>query len=247
VPRRAAPEPPQGAPQIARDHPEFLAGARASLPLLLGVAPFGLVTGVAMAAAGVPAAAAIAMSVLVFAGASMLAATQLLAAQAPVAVIVATAFVINLRFMMYSASMRLHLAELPLAQRLLVALLLADNPYAVSASRFAQQPGMRGKLAWYLGISAPVWLVWQIAVAAGVLAGAQLPAAWKLEFAAPLAFIAISVPFLHGKAMLAAALAAGLVAVLAHGLPLRLGLVTAAIAGIAAGLIAESLSQGRAA
>lgn len=228
-------------------HPEFLAGARASLPLLLGVAPFGLVTGVAMAAAGVPAVAAIAMSVLVFAGASMLAATQLLAAQAPVAVIVATAFVINLRFMMYSASMRLHLADLPLAQRLLVALLLADNPYAVSASRFAQQPKMRGKLAYYLGVSAPVWLAWQIAVAAGVLAGARLPAAWKLEFAAPLAFIAISVPLLHGRAMFAAALAAGLVAVLAHGLPLRLGLVTAAIAGIAAGLIAESPSPGRAA
>ncbi|MCX7961019.1 MAG: AzlC family ABC transporter permease [Burkholderiales bacterium] len=215
------------------------------MPLLLGVAPFGLVTGVAMAAAGIPALAAIAMSVLVFAGASMLAAAQLLAAHAPVAVIVATAFVVNLRFAMYSASMRAHFAHLPLAQRALVALLLADNPYALSASRFARHPDRPGKLAYYLGVSLPVWLVWQATVAVGVLAGARLPAAWKLEFAAPLAFIAISVPLLSASPMLAAALVAGAVAVLAHGLPLRLGLLTAAAAGIGAGLLVESLGARR--
>jgi predicted branched-subunit amino acid permease len=211
------------------------------------VAPFGLVTGVAMAAGGVPPLEAIAMSVLVFAGASMLAATQLLAAAAPVALVVATALVINLRFMMYSASMRVHLAGLPLRWKLLVAYLLADNPYAASIARYAHHADARGKLAYYLGVSIPVWAGWQVAVAAGVLAGARLPAAWKLEFAAPLAFIAISVPLLRDRAMTAAAACAGAVAVLAHALPLRLGLILAALAGIGAGALVEGLARRRAA
>jgi predicted branched-subunit amino acid permease len=82
-------------------------------------------------------------------------------------------------------------------------------------------------------------VVWQAAVLAGALVGAGLPASWRLEFAAPLAFIAISVPLLRDRAMVLAALAAGATVVLAHGLPLRLGLALAAVAGIATGLLAE--------
>ncbi len=220
---------------------DFLAGLRASLPLLLGVAPFGLVTGVAMSAGGIPPLVAMATSVLVFAGASMLAMTQLFAEAAPAAVIVATALFINLRFMMYSASIRPHLAGLPLRWRALIAYLLADNPYAVCIARFSAHPddSHGRKLSYYLGVSVPIWLAWQAAVGAGVAAGAQLPAAWKLEFAAPLAFIAISVPLLRDRAMVAAAGCAGVAAVLAHPLPFKLGLALAAAAGIAAGLLAE--------
>jgi predicted branched-subunit amino acid permease len=221
------------------DRPAFAAGVRASLPVLPGIAPFGMICGVAMVAGGIPPLAAVLMSLVVFAGASMLAASQLLAAGAPVALVVATAFFINLRFMMYSASVRLHLGGLPLRWRLLVAYLLADNPYALCMARFADHPDDRGKPGFYLGATVPVWLCWQAAVIAGVLLGAGLPAAWKLEFAAPLAFIAISVPLLRDRAMVAAALAAGATVVLAHALPLRTGLMLAALAGIAAGLLAE--------
>jgi 4-azaleucine resistance transporter AzlC len=221
------------------DRAAIAAGTRASLPVLLGVAPFGMICGVAMAAGGIAPLTAVLMSVFVFAGASMLAATQLLAAGAPVALVVLTAFFINLRFMMYSASMRLHLGDQPLGWRLLVAYLLADNPYALALARFTDHPADRHKLAFYLGVSVPVWLCWQLAVVAGVLVGARLPAAWQLEFAAPLAFIAISVPLLRDRAMIAAAAAAGVTVVLTHGLPLRLGLLVASLAGIAAGLLAE--------
>lgn len=197
------------------DRPAFAAGTRASLPVLLGIAPFGMICGVAMVAGGIPPLAAVLMSVVVFAGASMLAASQLLAAGVPVALVVVTAFFINLRFMMYSASIRPHLGGLPLGWRLPVAYLLADNPYALCMARFADHPEDKGKLGFYLGATLPVWLCWQLAVVAGVLVGARLPAVWKLEFAA------------------------GATVVLAHGLPLRLGLMLAALAGIAAGVLAE--------
>jgi len=197
------------------------------------------VTGVAVAAGGIGPLEALAMSVIVFAGASMLAAMQLLAADAPVALIVLTALFINLRFMMYSASLRQHLGALPLRWKLPLAYMLADNPYALCIARFADHPADTHKLEFYLGVSGTVWLVWQLAVLAGALVGAGLPASWRLEFAAPLAFIAISVPLLRDRAMVAAALAAAATVVLLHGLPLRLGLVLAAVAGIAAGLLTE--------
>src|SRR5687767_8270479 len=112
-------------------HPEFRHGLKASLPLLIAVAPFGLVTGVAMAAGGIPPLEAMAMSVLVYAGASMLAATQLIVEGAPAFVIVLAAFVVNLRLFMYSASIRPYLVGEPLGRKLVVSYALVDNPYAL--------------------------------------------------------------------------------------------------------------------
>lgn len=222
---------------------EFRAGLRASLPLLIAVGPFGLVTGVAMAAGGIPPLEAMAMSVLVYAGAAMLAATQLIAEGAPALVVVLAAFIVNLRLFMYSASIRPHFAGEPLARRLLVSYALVDNPYALFIQRFGTHPGAPGKFDYFLGLAIPIWICWQAMVGAGLAVGAQLPAAWKLEFAAPLAFIAMTIPFLRSKPLVAAAISAGATAVLAHGLPLRLGLALAATLGIAVGVLFEKFSK----
>jgi predicted branched-subunit amino acid permease len=93
----------------------------------------------------------------------------------------------------------------------------------------------------------PIWLCWQATVGIGLAAGSRLPAAWKLEFAAPLAFIAMTIPFLRGRPMLAAAVSAGITAVLANALPLKLGLALAALVGIATGMLTESLQKTKAA
>jgi predicted branched-subunit amino acid permease len=226
--------------QLART--EFHAGLRASLPLLVAVGPFGLVTGVAMAAGGIPPLQAMAMSVLVYAGASMLAATQLIAEGAPALVVVLAAFIVNLRLFMYSASIRPYFAGEPLGRKLLVSYALVDNPYALFIQRFGAHPDAPGKFDYFFGLSIPIWLCWQAAVGAGLAVGAQLPAAWQLEFAAPLAFIAMTIPFLRDRPLVAAAISAGATAVLAHGLPLRLGLALAAVVGICFGLLFESLA-----
>ena len=220
---------------------EFRAGLRASLPLLIAVGPFGLVTGVAMSAGGIPPLQGMAMSVLVYAGAAMLAATQLIAEGAPALVIVLAAFIVNLRLLMYSASIRPHFAHEPLGRRLLVSYALVDNPYALFIQRFGPHPAATGKFDYFVGLSIPIWICWQAAVGAGLLVGNQLPAAWKLDFAAPLAFVAMSIPLLRDKPMVAAAVSAGITAVFAHGLPLRSGLALAAVAGIAVGLLAEKI------
>ena len=137
---------------------EFQAGLRAGLPLLIAVGPFGLVTGVAMAAAGIPTFEAMAMSVLVYAGASMLAAAQLIAAGAPALVVVFAAFIVNLRLFMYSASIRPYFAGEPLYRRLLVSYALVDNPYALFIQRFGPHPEAAGKFEYFAGLAIPVWL-----------------------------------------------------------------------------------------
>jgi len=198
-----------------------------------------------MAAGGIPPLEAMAMSIFVYAGASMLAATQLIAAGAPALVVVLAAFIVNLRLFMYSASIRPHFAGEPLRRKLLVSYALVDNPYALFIQRFGTHPQAPGKFEYFAGLGIPIWICWQATVAIGIAAGAKLPAAWKLDFAAPLAFIAMTIPFLRGRPMLAAALSAGATAVLAHGLPLRLGLVFAAVVGIASGVLTERISEDR--
>ena len=95
------------------------------------------------------------------------------------------------------------------------------------------------KLAYFLGSATLIWIFWQLAVGAGILAGAELPATWRLEFAAPLAFVAMSIPLLRDRAMVGAALAAGITVIAAQGLPLRLALVAAALTGITAGMLLD--------
>ena len=222
---------------------EFNAGLRAGLSLLVAVAPFGLVTGVAMAASGIPPLEAMAMSVLVYAGASMLAAAQLIAEGAPALVVVFAAFIVNLRHVMYSAALRPHFAHDTLFRRITVSYLLVDNVFAMAIARFDNRPQAEGKFAYVLGNSLPVWVTWQVTVGLGLLVGNQLPAAWKLEFAAPLAFIAMSIPLLRDRAMVAAAVSAGLTAVALHTMPLKLGLAVAATVGIVIGVWFEGLSR----
>ena len=70
---------------------------------------------------------------------------------APLALIVLTALFINLRFMMYSASLRQHLGHLPLRWKLPLAYMLADNPYALCIARFTDHPADPHKFEFYLG------------------------------------------------------------------------------------------------
>jgi len=189
-----------------------------------------------MVASGIEPLAAMAMSIAVFAGASMVASAQLLASGSPALLVILATLFINLRFMMYSASLRQHFAHAPLRMRLLAAYLTADNAYGLLLGKAGDESD---KLAYFLGSATVIWLFWQLAVAAGILVGAGLPVSWRLEFAAPLAFIAMSMPLLRDRAMVGAALAAGVTVIAAQGLPLRLSVVAAALTGIAVGMLLE--------
>lgn len=218
-----------------RDH--FLDGVRAALPIIPGVAPFGLVAGIAAVESGLSPAIALTMSMLIFAGASQLAAVQLLTAGAAPVVIVLTIMVINLRFAMYSASLAPHFSHLGAFRKLLAGYFLVDQSYAMSIVRYGSMPA-DAKLPFYLGIGSTIWLAWEAATLTGAIVGTQIPESWSLGFAMPLTFLSMLIVSVRDRAMIVAAVTGGLVATFAQDMPFKLGIITGAVSGIAAGVAA---------
>ncbi|MFD1569020.1 AzlC family ABC transporter permease [Halorubrum laminariae] len=220
-------------------HDDLLAGMRDVSPLMLGIVPFALVAGIAAVDAGLGLAEAVGMSVIVFAGASQLAALDLIGSSAPLAVVIGTAVVINLRMMMYSASIAPHFARYARGIRAGLAYFLTDQAYALSVAEFSGNDD-RSRWRYYLGAAASLWIVWQIGTVVGVVVGAGVPDAWGLTFAVPLVFLALLVPAMKDRPTTAAGVAGGAVAVAAAGLPLNLGLLAGAVTGILVGLLTEA-------
>jgi 4-azaleucine resistance transporter AzlC len=218
----------------------FVAGVTDVAPILLGILPFALIAGVAAVGVGMTSPQAVAMSVFVFAGASQLAAIELIGQNAHAIVIVGTVTVINLRMMMYSASIAPYLRSVSGRVRWTLAYFLTDQVYALSVTRFDDGESSH-RLWYYLGTGLPLWIVWVGGTWVGVVLGAQIPSGLSLDFAVPLTFIALLVPTLKDRPSLLAAAAAAVVAVTAAGLPNNLGLITGAVVGVMIGALAEVL------
>ncbi|TKX77581.1 branched-chain amino acid ABC transporter permease [Halorubrum sp. SD626R] len=223
-------------------HDDLLAGVRDVSPLMLGIVPFALVAGIAAVDAGLGLAEAVGLSVIVFAGASQLAALDLIGSGAPLAVVVGTAVVINLRMVMYSASIAPHFARYARGVRAGIAYFLTDQAHALSVAEFGASDD-RSRALYYLGAAVSLWIVWQIGTVAGVVVGAGVPDAWGLTFAVPLVFLALLVPAMKDRPTTAAGVTGGAVAVVAAGLPLNLGLLVGAVTGIVVGLLTEGRSR----
>lgn len=222
----------------------LLAGVRDTVPMLVGAAPFGVIFGTLAIASGIPVWAVLALSALVFAGSSQFVAVSLIGGGAVLPVIWLTTFVVNLRHALYSASLLPAVRELPARWRWLLAFWLTDETYAVVEHRLRTQGVADGGAAYWLGSSLAMYLNWQLWTVAGVLLGQSVPglAELGLDFAMVATFAAIVAPQLRQRPVLAAALAAGGVALLARHLPYKLGLMLAALAGVLAGLLAERLA-----
>ncbi|GMQ79108.1 MAG: AzlC family ABC transporter permease [Anaerolineae bacterium] len=217
----------------------FISGFKAVLPIQVGVIPFGMIYGVLALDAGLTAAQAQAMSFIVFAGSAQFIMAQLFDAQTSTLVIILTAAMVNLRHMLYSASISSAFSRLSLRWRLFLAYFLTDEAYAVSITRFHEGIGAHSKRYYYLGAGIGLWGIWQASTAAGILIGARIPAEWSLDFFVALTFIALVVPSVKDWAGLIAALTAGVASIFAFDLPYGLGLIVAALIGITAGLVAE--------
>jgi 4-azaleucine resistance transporter AzlC len=217
----------------------FLLGARALLPMLLGVAPFGVIYGVVALQSGIPPLAAVLMSSMVFAGSAQFLLAQLVGAGAPALLSIGAVGLINLRHALYSASVAPVLHALPRRWKLLLAYLLTDEAYAAAIPHLLAEP-RSPQAHWILfGSGFALWAGWQLSTLVGVLLGARLPPDLGLDFALPLTFIAIVVPLIDSRARLIAALTAGAIAVLLVTLPYKTGLFAAALAGLGAGAFAQ--------
>lgn len=219
---------------------EFWQGVRDELPILVGVAPFGLIFGALAVGAHLSTPLAQGMSSVIFAGSAQFIAVPLLGAGTSAAVILLVIFVVNLRHALYSASLAPHLRHLGRTWKLLLAYLLTDEAFAVSIAHYLRHGDGEHRHWYVLGAGLMLWTTWQASTAAGILIGAQVPQNWPLAFALPLTFIALIVPALKDRASIAAAIVAALVGLLAAGWPYKTGLLAAALIGIVTGMLVEA-------
>jgi predicted branched-subunit amino acid permease len=220
-----------------RRHPEFVQGTRAIAGPALGTAAMGLATGVAMAKSGLALPVVLAMSLLVFASASQLACVPLIMAGAPLWVIVLTAGMLNVRFVVFSAHWRHYFGRLPRGRRLLLAYLAGDPVYARFVQRHPRPAA--GQLPYFLGLAVTNWAAWQLSSLAGILLADAVPVGWGLRFVGVLALLALALPMLSDRAAWLSAAVAGAVALLAWRLPLGLNVAAAIAAAMAAGVWAD--------
>lgn len=217
---------------------EFVRGVRDTLPLMLGAVPFGVIFGTLAIGAGVSPWAALAMSAFVYSGSAQFVAILLLGAGSGVAVIWFATLVLNLRHLLYAATLVGHVRHLSQGWRFVLAAWLTDETFAVMDRRY-RSTGAEPRAHWYyLGSLAGMYLNWLLWTGIGITVGQRFPQVteWGLEFAMVATFIAIIMPALRSAPHWAAAIAAGLVAAIAHALPYKAGLMLGALCGIGLGV-----------
>ncbi|MDB5891109.1 MAG: azlC [Polaromonas sp.] len=226
-------------------HPEFRIGARESGPQVPGIAAWGLMTGVAMANAGLSMFESVLMTLIVFAGSSQLAALPLLIAGAPAWVVLTTAFCVNLRFVVFSLHLRSYLMHLPWLERITHGYLITDMTYVLFTRRFAQpaseDAARIGQQAWLAGNCCVTWCSWMSASIVGVVMASLIPVAWGLGFAGILCLIGIMCSLASTRLRLLSAAVAATAAVVAYALPYKLNIVVAIAAAVLLCLAAEKL------
>jgi predicted branched-subunit amino acid permease len=214
-------------------------GFQTGFPTLFGIGAWGMVVGVAMVKSGLTVAQASGMTLVAFAGSAQLASLPLIAAGAPIWVIFLTALVVNLRFVIFSALLGPHFSRLPLWQRFYLGYISGDVSIALFLQRYPTAAPEPGKLAFLKGLMYPNWIAWQVGSLIGIFLGSTVPTEWQLGFAGTLAILCIMVPLIINSAALCGVAVAGMTAVLAHGLPYKLGLLAAVIAGMATAMFFE--------
>jgi predicted branched-subunit amino acid permease len=221
----------------------FADGFKISTATMPGIFAWGMVTGMAMVKSGLTIWQALGMTFLAYAGSAQLAALPLIAANASLWVVFATALVVNLRFVIFAAAIGPHFAHLRWYQRLWYGYFNADITTAFFPQRFPletlYQP--EGKVGYFTGIGYPNWVAWQTGSVAGILLASQIPDGWGIGFAGTLALLAVLIPLTFNAAGLAGVVVASLVSLLAHGLPYRLGLLLAVILGMVAAMVVDAM------
>lgn len=229
-------------PQLVA-HPAFGVGVRDIAAASIGIAAWGLTTGMVLHNAGLSAFEAVFMTLVVFAGSAQLAATPLILAGAPLWVVWATAICVNLRFVVFSAHMQPYLARVSKARRVLYSFIMGDISYVLFTKRYTQPAQNDDESdaheAYWLASLITNWVAWMVGSFAGIALATWIPPDWGLGFAGILALLGVTFSLASSRLRVIAALMAGGVAVVAYALPLKLNILVAIAVAVAAALSME--------
>lgn len=205
----------------------------------IGIAAWGLITGVAMGKSGLPLPLMAIMSLLVFAGSAQLAVLPLMAHGAPAWVVWATALCVNLRFVIFSAAWRPYFIGYPWHQRLRLAYFTADLNYVLFMRRFPEPRPAPEQLPYFWGGVACNWFAWQVPAMLGIFLADTVPVHWGFGFAGTLALLGVGASLITGRGTAVAGGVAACAAVAAFALPYKLNIVVAIAAAVAMGLLID--------
>ena len=218
-----------------RADPDFRQGARDMASPSLGLAAWGLVTGITMVKSGLSLPLAMGMSLLVFAGSAQLTALPLIAAGAPLWVLLATAFCVNLRFVIFSAQWRHYFGHLPRVRRLSLTYFAADLNFVYFVKRYPDPQPAPGQQRYFWGGVAVNWPTWQLSAFTGILLADRIPPHWGIGFAGVMALLGLSYSLLTERMLWWVLVTAGVVSILTYSLPLKLNILCAIAAAGAVG------------
>lgn len=218
------------------------------LPTMVATGTWGLVMGIALVKSGLSDSMATLMTVTVYAGSAQLTSLPLIEAGAPLWLIFAAGFVVNIRFLIFGAALQPYFRKFSWPRRLALGYLSSDIVFVLFMARYAEhrEKGTREQLWYFLGVIIPGWVSWQACSMAGIFLGTLVPQSWSLDFAAILAILGIIVPLVKTRPMAVSLLVAGAIAWAGQPLPLRLGLAAAVVGGVASGVLAEKYAARRA-
>lgn len=215
---------------------------RATIPLLIGGIPFGIIFGALAVTSGISVVGALAMSMFVFAGSAQFIAAGMVAQGTGVVIIIFTTLIVNLRHALYSATLAPHMKHLPQRWLLPLGFWLTDETFVLVVSRYNQPDNSPYKHWYYFGSGLLMYVDWSLSTLVGIVAGQNIQdiGNWGLDFALTATFIGMLIPLVKSRPLMLSVVVAGLCAVLFYSLPNQMGLIIAALAGVAAGVIAEA-------
>ena len=212
-------------------------GARAMLPWLIGLAPFGLIVGMTAATSSVSVAAGFATGPLIYSGSAQLAAIEMADQGAGIAVIVASVLVINARLILYGGSIAPHWRGTSRTFRAGASYLMVEPSYAIGMSGYSA-PARRGH-AYYFGAGMTLWIAWHAAMVAGAVFGSEIPFGLPLAQAVPLYLLAELVDVARTRAAFVAAVTGGTMTVVGQQFPLHTGLLVGVICAVVCAGVVE--------
>ncbi len=179
------------------------------------------------------------MSALVFAGASQFIALQMLMQKSPASLIVATTFLVNLRYVLMSSYISALYSKIKASwsRKALISFSITDETFAIASRRLNEIPDSN----YHLFLNLLCYVAWIGGTAAGLLFGSVIPldVVNVLPFALTSLFITLLVLSVGTSVDVVVAVFAGVASLILSGLPSGWSVMLSALAACLVGGVAE--------
>mgnify|MGYP001209994251 FL=1 len=219
----------------------FTKGVLEVLPLLIPVAPFGIIIGVIGIELGFSPLMVYATSLIVFSGSAQIVFFQLISGGASPFVTLTSVGVTNSRHLLYGAVLSEHLEGLSSAWKIFLSYFLVDQSFALSNRFFKENRSLKNKHYYLFGSGFTLWVTWQISSLIGIFLGSIVPQELGLSFAIPVTFLSLLVHEFRKFDHLLVIFISGLLAILFYEIPFKAYIIVASLVALLVALIITNI------